>query len=109
MSSKFDRLIAISKMKYLHDQNEFRKVQQRRTDLTKMIGRLDESRYIPAVGLETAATQRHSFRWGSWIDAQQAKVNMELFTVSSDEAQKRTKLEGSYGRYLAIKSIFEDR
>jgi hypothetical protein len=105
MPAKFDQIVAIAKMKYLCDQSKFNKIAQRRADLLGMNDRLDESRYLTSPEFHDSITQKHNFHWGRWIDATQATVNMELFTLAGEEEISRAQLKKSYGSYLAIDSI----
>jgi hypothetical protein len=107
MSAKFGRIVAIARMKYQYDQNNFATIVKRRADLVAMNNRLDESRYLSSGHSNDSVSQKQSFHWGRWIDATQATVNMEIFTLASEEDISRAELQKSYGRYLAINSISE--
>ncbi len=105
MARGFEKLVTISRMKYLQDQKTWSQHMQRRDDLEKIIHRLDESRNLSSRDSVQPLMQKQSFHWGRWIDDMQATVNMELFTEVAKEDATREKLKASFGQHLAIEAL----
>ena len=107
MNKNFRKILEVSRLQYLNDQNKLNLTIQRRKDLQAMNSRLDDSRHLGVQSSTSSAIQNHSFHWGRWIDRTQATINMERFTLTGHEEVARIQLSNSYGRYLVVKSIAE--
>lgn len=108
MSMNLRKILEISRLQYLSDQNKLSLTIQRCQDLQDMNSRLDDSRHLGVQSSTSSTIQNQSFHWGRWIDRTQATINMERFTLTGQEEIARNRLSKSYGRYLAIKSIAKD-
>jgi len=105
LKNGIQKLVTISKLKYLQDQKVWEQHVQRREDLEKMIRRLDESRSLSPRDTAQPMMQKQAFQWGRWIDGTQATVNMELFTEAAKEVSVRKTFEASFEQHLAIDAL----